>query len=165
MKKLFLTLLSLVLILSPVSCDSKKDKPISVTEIFHGCDFTITLDRGEYDLGDTLKASVSLTNKSGKEVSLYSPSTAPYFSVIFLENGKLKLNKYIVASDVLCYEPVPNNETYTYTQEFDLDSPFETETLIREDSEWKIKAYGTIIVEENGVQKHEEISAEIIVPH
>ena len=62
-------------------------------------------------------------------------------------------------------EILPDNEEYTCSEEYDLDSPYGTQSLLKEDSEWKIKATGTIVIKENEEEKFEDISVEIIVPH
>ena len=161
MKKLLLTLLSLILLLSTVSCNNY-DEPISVTQTFHGCEFTITLDKGKYKLGDVGIVTAKIVNKSGKPVSLYSWSEYEYVQFYFLEDGKLKFtNASEAVRDITLYHDIPDGKEYVYDMSFDLTAPEGTQEPLNPGSEWKIKADADIIFDNEG----ETISLEIIVPH
>lgn len=126
MKKLLYILLSLILPLTAVSC-RKSDEPISVTETFHGCEYTITLDRSKYSLDDTITATVTLENKSDEDVGLYSSDMGHYLDdVKFCENGEY-VHYYSESSDAgqaICTRLLSPGESLTYTKDFTPGSPW-----------------------------------------
>ena len=168
MKKLFCAMFSLILLLTFVSCGQGEHIcPLSHTEtFFDGVEFTITLDKSEYDLGDTVKATVSIVNKTDAPIELYSSTLSNYIGIGFTENGVGKLGpKTIDASTALRGTELYCGEGFVMAEEFDTNASFGTDAPVSADSEWKINSSATVIIEIDGEKKHEDISVEIVVPH
>ncbi|MBE6708198.1 MAG: hypothetical protein E7578_03005 [Ruminococcaceae bacterium] len=164
MKKLICTVLSFILLLSVVSCQ-KNDEPVSVTKTyFDGIEFTITLDKDSYDLGDTIVATADIVNKTEGTIKLYSSTSAPYIGIGFSEDGAGKLsNKILSFATVIRTTEIQPGEGFTFTKSFNTSASFGTDEPVRSDTEWKIKSLVSVIP--NGHETHEDISVEIIVPH
>ena len=158
-----------------ISCQSYSE-PISVTKTVHGCEFTITLDKSKYGLGDTVKATVSLVNKGENDVGLFASQTGHFISdIFFYEDNIIKYDyctEYIGndAEDVRLLKP---GESLTHVREFTPSKPLDaTKPAANLSAEWKLIAKVTItpetsedFTENYDNDEFETVSLEITVPH
>ncbi|MBE6708819.1 MAG: hypothetical protein E7578_06215 [Ruminococcaceae bacterium] len=118
----------------------------TATTVFEGCEFTIVLDKPNYALDDTIHVTVTLENKSDKDVGLWKGHLGHFLDGVgFYENGEWRWSYSSDwdkgYSDAIRSGPIESGALIVYEVEFTPGAPNDaSDPVASMDSLWEIRA-------------------------